>query len=122
MQMARAWILVLAAAWLCAIAISVLTFLTTAPTGDGFTSGLNRAMVFLGWQAGALILAVLVAIVTLRLPRPRDATVLAIGLVPGFVSVMMVLTVGAFIAWAALSPPPSVDTPPPAAPTEVPAN
>lgn len=122
MQMARAWILVLAAAWLCAIAISVLTFLTTAPTGDGFTSGLNRAMVFLGWQAGALILAVLAAIVTLRLPRPRDATVLAIGLVPGFVSVMMVLTVGAFIAWAALSPPPSVDTPPPAAPTELPAN
>jgi len=122
MPVARAWILVLVAAWACAIAISVVMFQTTAPTGDGFTAGFNRASVFLGWQAGALALAILAAILTLRLPKPRDAGVLAIGLVPGFVSLLLVLTAAVFIAWAALSPPPPVEMVTPGAPTAVPAN
>ena len=49
----------LAALWLMAFCYAFVAFWTTAPEGEGFVRGLNKPLVYLGWQgiAGMLALA-----------------------------------------------------------------
>lgn len=51
-----ALLLVWAVAYIASFALPA----TMAPTGDGFTRGLNRVGTFFGWQIGACLLAVLI--------------------------------------------------------------
>lgn len=54
------------ALWVLAFGWSVFSFATMAPTGDGFTRGLNRVESFLGWQ----VVAALVATLAFAISRP----------------------------------------------------
>ena len=45
-------------AWLAMAAYGVFAYLTLEPTGSGFTRGSNRISAFLGWQVGALVVAI----------------------------------------------------------------
>ena len=49
----------LAALWLMAFCYAFVAFWTTAPEGEGFVRGMNKPLVYLGWQgiAGMLALA-----------------------------------------------------------------
>jgi hypothetical protein len=49
----------LLAAWAIVFALSLLTRFVVEPTGDGFTRGMNRLWIMVGWQVVAMILAVL---------------------------------------------------------------
>lgn len=57
MALNRVMLWVLFAAWLAAIALSFVA-VTQAPTGDGFTRGLNRITGFLSWQIAAGVIGV----------------------------------------------------------------
>lgn len=60
---ARNWALLLLILWLGVYAWSFLTMYLTAPTGDGFTRGLNRITSFFTWQIAAGVIAIGVWIV-----------------------------------------------------------
>lgn len=65
--------------WALLFAVSFIHTQLTAPTGDGFTRGMNRTMIFLGWQAAALVTAI-VAFAVARRPRnelPRRIRIVA---------------------------------------------
>jgi len=51
-------VILLLALWAMAFALSFILFAITEPSGDGFTRGINRVSLFLGWQAIAGLLAV----------------------------------------------------------------
>lgn len=55
---ARNWALLLLLIWLGVYGWSFLSFYLTAPTGDGFTRGLNRITSFFTWQIGAGVIAI----------------------------------------------------------------
>jgi hypothetical protein len=45
--------------WMVFFALSIIMAVSTEPTGDGFTRGMNRAMVFVKWQAAAFIVSLI---------------------------------------------------------------
>ena len=49
----RHLLLILAGLWLAVYAASFIAFFTTDATGDSFTRGLNRIVIFLLWQLAA---------------------------------------------------------------------
>jgi len=55
----RLWVMFLLALWAMAFAGAFAAWWLTPPSGDGFTRGMNRITIFLGWQgiAGMLALA-----------------------------------------------------------------
>lgn len=54
------WIWLLFALWAGLYAASFIVAHGTAPTGDGFTRGLNRLMVFFQYQIAAAVVAIVV--------------------------------------------------------------
>lgn len=55
--------------WAAVMALSVWFVVTTDPTGDGFTRGMNRVVGFLGFQFLAAGIAMLVLLSGAALPR-----------------------------------------------------
>ena len=53
--------------WAACFGLGFVAFLTLAPTGDGFTHGMNRITAFLGWHMGAGMLALAAALAGLGL-------------------------------------------------------
>lgn len=103
------------ALWAGAVGLSLLA-LTAEPTGDGFTRGLNRVTGFLGWQSAAALLALVLWLLSLRLPKGAGLRWLARG--PGWWAMLLLLLVAAWIAvgyFGAYRVPPAEG--PPALPT-----
>lgn len=79
------------ALWLLAFTGSFIAFALIEPTGSSFTRGMNRASAFLGWQAAAIGLAVVlwwrarrVSLATGTQWLMRLPILIALGLLTGF--------------------------------------
>lgn len=94
----------LAVTWAASFAASFVHAAMTAPTGDGFTRGLNRVGIWLGWQVVALVVAIVVAgfAFGLRaaLPRRLRWTAYAPLVVSGALLGALVLFYSALIAYS----------------------
>ncbi len=67
---ARPLVWILLALWAALFLWSGASFLTTVPTGSGFTRGLDRVTTLFGWQLAAGVLAVVIwAVGRSLLPR-----------------------------------------------------
>jgi len=111
--------LALVAIWAVLVALSIWQLTTLAPTGDGFTRGLNRVTAFLGWQAAAA----LVALAAWRAGRGvRAGTGLHwLSRVPLLLALALAGGIAALILWARLSKPAPVGpADPPAKPATQP--
>jgi hypothetical protein len=64
--MARLLIVVFFLVWAALVARGFIVYFETAPTGDGFVRGLNRAGLFFAWQGAALLAAAVGWIAGLR--------------------------------------------------------
>ena len=58
-------------AWAIAFAGAFVAFALTAPEDYGFTAGINRVAIFMGWQLAAAVLSVACAVAARRVPRGR---------------------------------------------------
>lgn len=86
--------------WVAIMGISFLGYALTETSGDGFTRGLNRIMVFLGWQIAGLVIAVICLFLRARVERGRPLRWVA--LVPALVAGAQVLAiVSLFVAASA---------------------
>ena len=65
----RSLVIVLLLIWLAMVAWSVIGARITPPTGDGFTRGMNRLGLFMGWQAAAGVLGLVIFAGGRGLPR-----------------------------------------------------
>ena len=45
--------------WMIFFVLSIIMAVSTEPTGDGFTRGMNRTMVFLTWQVAAFVVSLI---------------------------------------------------------------
>jgi hypothetical protein len=86
---------VLGGVWLVLFVISFVTLQLEAPTGSGFTRGLNRIATFLTWQGAGLAVAMVLAWVTRRATERGVEKIKLAGYLPLAVSVFLV---GSFIA------------------------
>lgn len=64
-------VIALLLAWAVAFAASLLARVLVVPTGDGFTRGMNRLVIMVGFQALALVLATAALVASRRL-APGD--------------------------------------------------
>lgn len=103
------WLILLAGIWSTLYAASFLLAAQTAPTGDGFTRGMNRLTLFVQYQFGAGLVAVVIWAMGQRL-RHRWQRWLA--RVPGLLAVGLVLLVIGLIAVANLGISGSAPQPP----------
>lgn len=97
----RAVILALLALWALAWGGSFVGLWLTAPTGDGFTRGLNRVMHFLAWQGVAGVLATLLFVLRKRVSGPLAR---ALWVPPGLL-LAFVLFLAGLILWVQLRQP-----------------
>lgn len=107
----RTAIWVVLALWALAMMLSGFA-LTAEPTGDGFTRGLNRITGFVGWQAAALVLA----LIAWLLARGLDAgdRLRWMARVPGCWAILLIVGLAILIAvsaWMGNQPPPITDAP-----------
>ncbi len=114
----RTLVIVLLLVWLAMLAWSVIGARITPPTGDGFTRGLNRLALFMGWQAAAGVLGLVIFAGGRGLPRGwlRRLTWAPLGLAG-----LLVAGIVALIVWARINSwmhRPAADVAPPAAVTE----
>ena len=93
----------LMAAWAAVFYWSFWVFFDTAPAGDGFVRGMNRVFGFLGWQAGATALAIVIALEGRRFPRGSGLRWLA--RIPAACAILLVLAVIAAIVFAVATAP-----------------
>jgi len=82
--------------WVGSIALPA----TLAPTGDGFTRGLNRLMAFFGLQIGAGVIGLLLVFI-----RPPEGRLRWMALVPAGAALLLVVALVALILWSRLSRP-----------------
>lgn len=95
------WLLALVlAAWALAFGWSGVAAFTTPPSGDGFTRGMNRVSLFLGWQGVAFLLG----FTGFALGRgwPKGSGIRRVSAVPLWVTLLLVAAIGARIGWAVL--------------------
>lgn len=86
------------AIWALAYAYSFAAYGLTEPSGDGFTRGMNRVSLFLGWQGIAGVLAVAIFGVSRNWP---DATsVRRLGSVPLALAGLKIAVLTGFFVWA----------------------
>jgi len=113
------WILLVL--WALAFGWSIWSLMFTAPTGDGFTRGLNRVSSFVGWQLAAAVLAFGIWLAGRHSPPRSFARRLS--KVPASLFALLCAVVVALIIYAAFiknsvpEPPP-----PPAKPVTAPAD
>ncbi len=94
----RIWLAVLMAFWLLAFGYSFVVYVTTEPSGDGFTRGLNRVTAFLAWQAIAGLLAL--PVVAIGRSWPKGSGVRFWSAVPFLCAVLLCLVIVGFFVWA----------------------
>lgn len=111
-------VFLLSAAWLAANIASFVQPRFIDPTGDSFTRGLNRLVAVMGWQALALLLAIVAVTVLLRIAKPRNWALYVAGYGPILVSGLTLLLVVSTVVWARFSKPDPISPPPPGAITE----
>lgn len=92
----------IAAVWLVLFVLSFVMLQATEPTGDGFARGLNRIANFMTWQGAALIVAALGALNTRRVAAQVSQPTRLMGYAPLAVSVFIVATLVAIIAYRVL--------------------
>ena len=94
----RMAVVALVAMWALAFGLSFFLFMTTEPTGDGFTRGINRVGLFFGWQGVAAILA-LAAFGVSRSLAGSDGLRRAAS-IPLVITGLVIAGIGAAIAYA----------------------
>lgn len=104
---------ILATGWVAAIILSFVHPRFIAPTGDSFTRGLNRLGAVMGWQALALFLAFILAIIVIGIVKPRTWLLRIAGFGPIIISGAAVLLVVGSLLWARFSKPAPVSVPAP---------
>lgn len=92
--MGRAVIPILALAWAALFAMSVVSALTIAPEGDGFTRGLNRFGAVLAWQGAAFAAALALLFAGRGAPQLRWLT-----RTPFAIHVLIIVGAGALTAY-----------------------
>lgn len=97
------YIHILFAFWAALVALSFAIYQVTPPSDEGFTRGLNRVLVFFTWQFGALVVAVILAILTGR-NRKIGAAGRFLGYAPAIVSFCFFAMAIGFVIYANVSP------------------
>jgi hypothetical protein len=92
----------LAAVWLVLFLISFVMLQVTEPSGAGPSQGLNRIAAFMTWQGVALVIAAVGALNTRRVAEQLSHQTRLVGYVPLAVSVFLVATLVAIIAYRVL--------------------
>lgn len=93
------WIILLTGAWAGCYAAAFLFSYLAEPTGEGLTRGWNRIGIWLGWQTGALALAILALIVTRRAKGQVGESLFKVGHFPATVSGLTSLGILATGIW-----------------------
>ena len=88
----------LAALWVLAFLYAFVAFVTTPPEGEGFVRGMNKPMVYLGWQGIAGMLAL--ALWGVGRGWPRGASARRLTAVPLGVAGLHVIGIVAIFFWA----------------------
>ncbi|MEM9248704.1 MAG: hypothetical protein AAGB05_08410 [Pseudomonadota bacterium] len=88
------------ALWLALFLWAFIAARGTAPTGDSFLRGINRAGVFFGWQLAALLPGIAAFVTARALPRGmlRRLSCVPVALLGAFVAIILSL-----ILWARLN-------------------
>jgi hypothetical protein len=94
-----------AAVWLVLFLASFVVLQMTPPTGDGVTRGLNRIASFMTWQGAAFGLAMVGALLTYRFGGTSGKYGKLVGYVPLSLSVFLIGTLVAIIAFRVLVAP-----------------
>jgi hypothetical protein len=120
--MTRRAVFAVSAIWLALVVASFVAFALTPPTDIGFVRGLNRVTVFLSWQAGAFIAAIVASVITWNLTA-GTRTVKIVGYFPLAAMVgLYVLTYSVAVFFVSMeaaehsnaaTPPPKVTAPAP---------
>ena len=88
--------------WAILFSLAFVYACQTEPTGDGFVRGMNRVGIFLAWQAGALIAAIVAVVVSRSVSKDDFPVLRGLGLVPvGImgVGVATVVILGLYLAY-----------------------
>lgn len=93
----------LLALWLVAMVVSVVGYAVTEPTGDSFARGMNRVVIFFGWQVAGIVLALLCLF--FRHEVTPGTPLRWISLVPIAVAGLLVAALAALFAYAWLGHP-----------------
>lgn len=86
---------------------------TVAPTGDGFTRGMNRIGLFFGLQLAAAFVALL--LLTLR---PASGLLRRLALLPAGLALLLAIAITGLILWVRIADPASDPGPPPGPATD----
>lgn len=92
----------LAAVWLAVFVAGFLGLDLGDARGSAFTESLNRLVSFLTWQGSALVIAIVLAIVTRQALARGVENVRLVGFVPLGVSVFLIVSLIAIIAYRVL--------------------
>ncbi|MDJ0826486.1 MAG: hypothetical protein QNJ16_13365 [Rhodobacter sp.] len=114
------WVLLIA--WALAFGGAFVAFAVTPAKDFGLAAGWNKVSVFMGWQLGAAVLAILCGAASRRVPPGRPIRWL--GLMPLVGFLLLAAAILALVLWANLQRPSPVSAPPPGpvtAPAAVPA-
>ena len=94
----RLWVICLFAAWFLTFGYSFVAFWTTPAEGEGFVRGMNRPLVYLGWQGIAGMIAV--ALWGVGRGWPKGASTRQLTAVPLVLGLLQVAGIIGIIAWA----------------------
>jgi hypothetical protein len=94
-------LMALMALWLVLWGWSFLAFRLTPPEGDGFLRGMNRVLIFFGWQLAAALPAFAAWVVGRRWPKGSGTR--WISRVPILLALGLAAIVGGLIGWASFS-------------------
>ncbi|MBI5471687.1 MAG: hypothetical protein HY961_05030 [Ignavibacteriae bacterium] len=86
--------------WILVFALSIVLAAAGAPTGDGFTRGLNRLSTFLAWQVAAIVVAVGLLIVARRFKTELSPTMRLLAKAPLAAHGLMLLVVVGAVLYA----------------------
>jgi hypothetical protein len=101
--------------WALAFAASFIVTGMTDPTGDGFTRGLNRVTTFLGWQAAAGLIGIVLWVVGNGFAKGTWARRLSRA--PAAFFGLLVAAIIGIILYANLTKPAPINVPPATPPT-----
>ena len=68
--------------WAVCFAVGFVHTFSIEATGDSFVRGMNRAGVFLAWQAGAFVAAIIAAVLSRQISKDDFPVLRHAGLVP----------------------------------------
>ena len=88
---------VMCSLWVFVFVYALVTILGAVPLAGGFPEGVDRVMVYLGWQGIAGMLAV--AVFGIGRGWPRGSSVRGMTTVPLAIASVHVVAVGVFMLW-----------------------